>query len=275
MDTNNIDSAWAAISSILKEFDFHDIKDIVRLSGGIELNTLNGLGYDHNSWIKEHKGILISDIESCFLSLEDQKKSRFLNYVIEGIFERIGSLCNLNYDPEERLKYYLSRFGWQLIHNKILPIEVLDLSDLNELDPSTHEDLIKASVKLRDGDLSGAISSACAAVDSITARIYSEKPLGDEKNASFQEKCNTALKGIGTWDAIDEQLKAINWKSQDITQFRENLKKSVGQAAYVMQTLRSEMADVHGTKPVIKPLVFDSIKWAQIIIRLLSEKYIF
>jgi len=34
---NNIDSAWAAITSILKEFDFYEIKEIIRISGGIDL----------------------------------------------------------------------------------------------------------------------------------------------------------------------------------------------------------------------------------------------
>jgi hypothetical protein len=37
-----------------------------------------------------------------------------------------------------------------------------------------------------------------------------------------------------------------------------------------MQTLRANMSDVHGTKPVLKPLVFDSIKWAEILVRVLS-----
>jgi hypothetical protein len=149
----------------------------------------------------------------------------------------------------------------------------LDLSDLNELDFLAREDLVKAAVKFRDGDLGGAITSACAAVDSVTARVYREKSLGDEKKASFQEKCNKSLNAIGVFDAINNQLNEIEWTESNIIQFKDNLKKSIGQAAYVMQTLRSDMSDVHGTKQVIKPLAFDSIKWAQIIIRLLSEKY--
>jgi len=46
---------------------------------------------------------------------------------------------------------------------------------------------------------------------------------------------------------------------------------SLNQAAYVMQTLRSKMGDVHGTKPVLEPLVFDSLKWASLIVRLLRN----
>jgi len=36
-----------------------------------------------------------------------------------------------------------------------------------------------------------------------------------------------------------------------------------------MQALRSRMGDVHGTKPILKPLVCDSIKWAELIVRIL------
>ena len=155
-----------------------------------------------------------------------------------------------------------------------MPIEVLDLSDLEELEPSAREDLIKAATKFRDGDLSGAISSVCAAVDSVAERVYRDKNLGDvNKSKSFQERCNKSLKAIGVFEAIDQQLSEIEWKESNISQFKDNLKQSLSQAAYVMQTLRSNMSDVHGTKPVIKPLVFDSIKWSQIIVRLLSEKY--
>lgn len=120
--------------------------------------------------------------------------------------------------------------------------------------------MVKAATKFRDGDLSGAISSACVAVDSVTANVYQVKNLGDPKSTSFQERCNKSLTEAGVFSAIDRQLSEIEWKTGNITQFRESLKKSLNRAAYVMQSLRSDMSDVHGTKPVIKSLVFDSIK---------------
>ncbi|ATG88931.1 hypothetical protein [Methylomonas koyamae] len=271
MDNTDINSAWAATSAILSEFDFAEIKIIAKLAG-FNLEVLNNLGIDGNNWNRPSRHLLIEDIESKFVHFSDDEKQRFLNIVIEEILERSYKL-NVNYDPEEKVQYYLNRLGWQLIDKKVLPIEVLDISDLNELDPAARHDLIKASEKFRDGDFSGAISSACAAVDSVTARVYREKNLGDEKSTSFQERCNKSLNAMGVLDAIDRQLGEIQWKESTVIQFKDNLKKSVGQAAYVMQTLRSDMSDVHGTKPVIKPLAFDSIKWAQIIVRLLSGRY--
>ncbi|MCB1958757.1 MAG: hypothetical protein KDG55_24045, partial [Rhodocyclaceae bacterium] len=77
----------------------------------------------------------------------------------------------------------------------------------------------------------------------------------------------------GIFSAVSTDLKDLNWKESGIVPFSKNFEGSLNQAAYVMQTLRANMSDVHGTKPVLKPLVFDSVKWAQILIRILSGKY--
>lgn len=272
----DINSAWAAVVPMLRKLKFYDIKSIVGLAG-FDIKILNGLGNSVDSWGNEYKNEneLVDQIERYFLDFPDNEKANFLNTVIERILSGDYELGRHHYveDLEESLQYYLKRLGWQLIDNKVLPSEVLDSSDLDELDPAAREDLVKAAIKFRDGDLSGSLSSACAAVDSVTERLYREKNLGDVKKSSFQERCTKSLEAVGVFKAIDQQLIEIEWKNSDISLFKSNLKQSLNQAAYVMQTLRSDMSDVHGTKPVIKPLVFDSIKWSQIIVRLLSEKY--
>lgn len=250
MNNNDINSAWAAVAPILRKFKFYDIKDIVGLAG-FDLEILKGLGFDASDWGNPNTSQLVSEIGDCFLSFADETKLRFLNTVIEEIFSdryRVSSYGDDIEEPEgrkERLQYCLDRLGWQLIDNKILPIEVLDTSDLEELEPSSREDLIKAATKFRDGDLSGAISSACAAVDSVTERVYRDKNLGDvDKSRSFQERCNKSLEAIGVFTAIDEQLAGIDWEEGSVKLFKENLKKSLSQAAYIMQILRGGMSDM-------------------------------
>lgn len=279
MNNNDINSAWAAVAPILRKFKFYDIKDIVGLAG-FDLEILKGLGFDASDWRNPNTSQLVSEIGGCFLSFADETKLRFLNTVIEEIFSdryRVSSYGDDIEEPEgrkERLQYCLNRLGWQLTDNKILPIEILDSADLEDLDPSAREDLIKAATKFRDGDLSGAISSACGAVDSAIERVYRDKKLGEvDKSQCFQDRCKKALEATGVYTAIDGQLNDIDWKEGSVKMFESNLKGSLNQAALVMQLLRSRMSDAHGTKPVIKSLVFDSIKWSQIIVRLLSEKY--
>lgn len=268
---NNINSAWAAIVPILKNFDFYTIKEIVGLAG-FDIQNLDELGIDTNNWNKPNRQQLVSEIGGYFSRFPEQKKQHFLNVVIEEVLSREHEFYG-DYSIEDRLQNYLNRLGWQLIDNKVLPIEILDLSDLDELDSSAREDLIKASTKFRDGDLSGAISSACAAVDSVTTKIYgSNDKLKVSDAKSFQAKCKIALNEKKVFADIESQLNELGWEKGKVKQFHDNLEGSLNQAAFIMQLLRSEMSDAHGTKPVFKPLVFDSIKWSQIIVRLLSKK---
>ncbi len=272
MNDNDINSAWAAVAPILEEFCFYDIRTIVGLAG-FDRSLI--AGFDHGVWDGNNitRQQLISVIERSFFEFANEKKQHFLNLVIGEILERKDGL-NINYDPEEKLQIYLNRLGWQVIDNAVLPIEVLDLSDLEELEPSAREELIKAATKFRDGDLNEAILSAYAAVESVIARVYRDNGLGEvDYSKSFQHRCKKALEATGVYIAIDGQLTGIEWKEGDIKVFGANLEGSLNQAAYVLQLLRNNMSNAHGTKPVIKPLAFDSIKWSQIIVRLLSEKY--
>ena len=95
---------------------------------------------------------------------------------------------------EEELDQYLDRLGLTIVERKVVLIDLLDSTELAELPEDAHMDLVKAVQRFRDGDLSGAISSACAAIDSVTSRIYTEKDLGDPTKASFQEKCKKLSK---------------------------------------------------------------------------------
>ena len=134
----------------------------------------------------------------------------------------------------------------------LVQIEVFDPADLSELPEEARKDLLKAAQRLRDGDLSGAIPAACG--------------------ASFQERCKRASSAKGVIPAPEEQLKTLGWPEADIVPFKKNFEGALTQGAYVMQILRSKMGDVHDTKPIIKPLVFDSLKWAALLVRSLSER---
>ena len=260
----NVNSAWSAVSAVLKNtFSFYDIKEIVGL-GGFDSTKISHLVQRSGSSVS--KGQLITVIEQHLSDFTINEKRHFLNIVVEEMFERNSSI-------EEQLEKYLSRLGWQVIDASVIPIGILDRDELEELDEACKKDLIKAAKRFRDGDLSGALSAACGAVDTITSKIYLNKQLGDAGKASFQERCKVSLNAKGIFTAVENDLKDIKWKDSGIVPFNKNFEGALNQAAYVMQSLRSNMSDVHGTKSVLKPLVFDSIKWAQIIIRLLSGQY--
>ncbi|MCX7112954.1 MAG: hypothetical protein NTX45_23125 [Proteobacteria bacterium] len=272
MNNNDFNAAWAAISVTLKEFHFDDIKNIVKLAG-FDINILQNLGLDPENWYKSNPYLLVNEIEEYFLKFGNERKSYFLNVVLEKILSGEFSYCgNKDNNIEEKLQKNLNRLGWQIIDKKALPKEILDLSDLDELDTSAKEDLVKAATRFRDGDLNGAISSSYAAIESVIKKVYEDNKLGEiDYGKSFQDRCKKAFDGIGAYNVIADQLIDIGWQETSVKQFQENLKGSLNQSAYVMQLLRNNMSDAHGTRPAIKALVFDCIKWAQIIISLLSQ----
>ena len=69
---------------------------------------------------------------------------------------------------------------------------------------------------------------------------------------------------------ITRELMDLGWEKDDADRLSSNLQGSLNQGAYVMQALRSEMSDVHGSKHVANSLVFDSLKWAALIVRMLK-----
>ncbi len=254
--------AWPAIRASLQASNFYDIKEIAGLAG-LDLTALAHLVQKPEKGAT--KGQLMTAIDGAFGDMAPTEQSRFLTIVGEEILRRKP-------ETEQQLSENLSRLGWAFAGEALVPIEVFDPEDLAELPEEARQDLLKATQRFRDGDLSGAISAACGAVDSATSVVYEQAQLGDPGGASFQERCKRASSAKGVIPALEEQLRALGWPDAEIVPFKKNFEGALTQGAYVMQTLRSKMGDVHGTKPIVKPLVFDSLKWAELLVRSLSER---
>lgn len=254
--------AWPAIRACLQESKFYDIKEIAGLAG-LDLTAVAHLEQKPEKGAT--KGQLMTAIDGAFGRMTPHDQSRFLIILGEEILRR-------NPNAEQQLTENLSRLGWVFSDGALLPIEVFDPENLAELPEEARRDLLKAAQRFRDGDLSGAISAACGAVDSATSLVYQQAQLGDPSSASFQERCKRASSAKGVGPALEEQLRALGWPDAEVVPFKKNFEGALTQGAYVMQTLRSKMGDVHGTKPIIKPLVFDSMRWAELLVRSLSER---
>jgi len=256
-----LNRSWNALRATLQNnFSFYDIKEIVGLAG-LDLSIIAHLEQKPGGGAS--KGQLMTGIDKAIRVYQDENLKCFIVIVIEEVLKRRP-------DSRGTLEEYLSRLGWTLAEDSVVPIDVLDVSALAEIPEGTRADLVKASRRLRDGDLSGAISAACGAVDTATSNVYADEGLGDPGEASFQERCRRALKVKGVLPIMEDQLKELGWNEEDIRRFKENFQGALNQGAYIMQALRSRMGDVHGTKPILKPLVFDSIKWSELMVRALE-----
>lgn len=256
----SLNSAWSALGAVLRDaFTFYDIKEIAGLAG-VDLTRLAGL--EQRAGGGASKGQLITALDREIGQLDYVTKARVLNHIAEEVVSRRP-------DQTTRLAEYLSRLGWQLMDGRLIPIELIDVGELSELPPTATADLIKAAARLRDGDLDGALAAACGAVDSATAAVYLEEGLGSPRKDSFQTRCSKALKAKGTIADVTDELIELGWVREEAQRLADNLRGALNQGANVMQGLRSGMSDVHGSKRVMPALVFDSLKWAALIVRML------
>lgn len=224
----NIDQAWNALRATLQNnFSFYEIKEIVGLAG-FDLASIAHL--EQRTGDGASKGQLMTGIDRGLRTLDEESTKRFIAVVAEEVLRRRP-------DSRESLEDNLSRLGCSLSGNTVIPIRIFDTSVLPELPSESQHELIKAAQRLRDVDLSGAISSACGALDAATSAIYSSAGLGDPTKSSFQERCKRSLQARGVIPQMEQQLCELGWSEQEIRLFLKNFEGAMNQGAYVIQTL--------------------------------------
>ena len=195
--------------------------------------------------------------------LDDKEKERVLVSAAKIMIEQRPEVS-------DRLAHYLELLGWNFEEGRLFPIEMLDVSELKDVPEVARTDLVKAASRYQDGDLSGSLAAACAAVGSATNVAYSRYSLGDPTKDGFQVRCRRALDVKNTIGDLARELEVLGWDTADAVKLGKNMRGSLNQGAFVMQSLRSKMSDVHGTKGVLRTVVFDAIKWASLIISALK-----
>jgi hypothetical protein len=150
------------------------------------------------------------------------------------------------------------------------PLSGADREDLSLLAPSAASEISKAFARLRIGDESGAISSACGAVDLTTNEIYHRHGEPDHKDQSFALRVREATRLNATFESLERELEALSMDPADMKFIRHNLTEAVGASAEALGRLRTKMGDVHGSKPALQRMVRTCIKLASVITGLLE-----
>lgn len=267
MTTQSLNIAWNGFRIVLrKAFSFNDIKEIVA-SAGVDVTTAALSELVQRPGDGASKGELMAALDGRIGDLGDKDKERVLVRIAEVMVQRSPLV-----DPPvvDQVNEHLKPLGWSYTGGALIPIEVLDIWELKEVPDAARTDLVKAAVRFQDGDLSGALGSACAAVDSAAKAIYERYGLGNPARDSFQGRCSKALESKGTVTALIRELTDLGWQEEDAMIVGKNVKGSLNQGASVMQKLRSGMGDAHGTKRALRTVVFDSLKWASLIVAALK-----
>jgi hypothetical protein len=153
-----------------------------------------------------------------------------------------------------------------------VPTAQIDQREARYLPPSSASELAKAMKRLVDGDETGAITSACGAVDSLMQELYTTHGLGDPAQVAFAAKVNTAAQRLGIFEQMKNEFIALGIAETDAESIVNEMGKGTNHAAQMLQTLRRTMGDVHGSKPAFRRAAYDAIKWASAICGLFESR---
>jgi len=207
--------------------------------------------------------------------------------VMPAIDELFGELCKdaqetalciiaerlIGENPQlaESVQTILGKHGYQFIDGSFVPTGILDERESKFLPASSVAEIAKATSRLIDGDYSGAVTSACGAVDIVMQQIYKEHTLGEPGRASFQAKVNTAAKELGVFEAMDREFREAGMSEKDVLELVKEMKSATNHTAQALQVLRRAMGDTHGSKPAFRHTAYDTIKWASAICSLFDS----
>jgi hypothetical protein len=256
----NLISIWPSIRNILREFTFYGIKDIIT-AAGLDIHELAHLQQKPGSSVS--KGMLIDEIERLLFKHDIETQNRIIKYcVVEILRSPIP-------EYRERLEELLLRVGWGISGNEPYPIKLqLDI-EIEKLPEPVQTNIQKAIRRYRDGDISGAVTAICGAVDELTERMYLAHPeLGDHRNDSYHKRISKSYRLAEV--PFKNILKKVGFCDNDIRLMWDNQKKAVSQAGYVLGSYRRNISDAHGDQKVLAEVAQPVLDNAIFIIRSLS-----
>lgn len=252
-------------------------EDIQRLGNAL-IGKLQDLGIRAKTSIASKAGIQVgetpsqqqnigvdSSIRRGFSELTDEGKLAALPILAEQIMSR-------REDYREEVTALLAHHGYQFIEQRFVPVGLFDEREARHLPAAAASELARAASRLSEPEgESGAITSACGAVDLVTSAAYEQYGLGKIPN-SFQGRVNTVMQRLQVFEEIERELIAVDVRPEDAKKIADDMRQSIKYAATALEVIRRTQSDAHGTKPVYRRLAYDALKWASAICGLLEGK---
>lgn len=261
MSPEEIRRLYGALRSELNNLSVQNIRNTVAASG-IDVSRITAKA-EARSGLGSRAEVMPA-VDRLFGELNVEAQLKCLRILAER-------LVAVNPELETGVQEILGQHGFQFVSGSFVPVGILDTRESAFLPRSSASEISRAMARLVEGDESGAITSACGAVDLATQSIYLNLDLGDPGLASFQAKVNTAVKAVRAFDRIREEYSAIGLPPKDVDELINHLRSATNHAAHSLQILRRTMGDVHGARPALRRTAYDAIKWASAICALLDE----
>ena len=246
---------YGALRSELKELSVQNIRNTVAAAGfdvsqiTAKAEARSGLG---------SRAEVMPAVDRLFGQMSESAQETALRILAERLTE---------HNPDLRISTQdiLGRHGYQFIDGNFISVHELDAREARFLPQTAATELGRAMSRLIDGDYSGAITSACGAVELVTLAIYMNHNLGNPGNTSFQAKVNTAFKRLDVFEEMSDEFVSIGMDPEKASAVVEQMKKASNHAAHALQVLRHAMGDAHGSKPALRQTAYDAVKWSSAI----------
>lgn len=262
MASEEIARLYGALRSELNSLPVQEIRNTVAAAGfdvtkiTTEAEARSGLG---------SRAEVMPAVDRLFGTMLRSAKEVALRILAERLIGRSEDLA-------KGVQEILGRHGYQYVAGNFVPVDLLDMREAQFLPASASVELARATARLMERDDSGAITSACGAVDLATQQAYEKHGLGDPGKVAFQAKVNTALKQLRVFEDMEREFQTLGMKPEDASSIISDLRQTTNYAAQALQVLRRAMGDTHGSKPALRSTAYDAIKWASAICGLLEGK---
>ena len=252
---------YAALRSELNNLSVQNIRNTVAAAGfdvsqiTAKAEARSGLG---------SRAEVMPAVDRLFGQMSESAQETALRILAERLIEH-------NSELEASTKDILGHHGYQFIDGNFVPVQEFDAREAQFIPPSAATELGRAMSRLIEGDYSGAITSACGAVDLVTQAIYENHNLGNPGRASFQTKVNTAFRRLCVFENMKQEFVDIGMKPNDASALIDQMKKASNHAVQALQLLRRTMGDTHGSRPALRQTAYDAVKWSSAICSLLKQ----
>jgi hypothetical protein len=252
------------------------------------LKLLEGLSDAQFRNVVSHAGLDIQDIHAAYVDPSSDGKQRNL-VEVRNAFDREnqrseeGAISFLRdfaiglreHVGEVALQDTLRNHGFNFVDKRFVPLEVLDERRLQTAPALCHPDLKTAAFRISDRDYTGAITSACGAVDTLTNAIIERDgiPTRQRDEASFSSKVNTVLfKSLKVHEEIKRNMIADGKSLSDAEDAADRIRGEINYAAQKLQELRPRKSDVHGRKAATDETACEAIALSLKISELFNSK---
>jgi hypothetical protein len=254
---------WGSLRGLVRDtFSFAQIKDVVGASG-LPIHTLAHLQQKFSGGAS--KGQLLDAIDGLVAALDADARDRFVAACITEVLRRDNRV-------QPVLEELLRRVGWALHGDEPYPLRLnIDLATTTTPLPAAVNTAIDTAIRrYRDGDMDGAMTAICGAVDALTLDVYQQTGLGDPHTAAFHERVS---RSFGTVEQRYRQdFSNAGMPAADVNLLWNNQRQSIAQAGYVLESLRRQFSDAHGViSNVPAAAVQRALHSAVYIIRALSD----